>query len=86
MLKYKAVRTKGKIPLSRYFQKFKEGDYVAVAKEHSVIFGYSNRLQGRTGIVIGKRGEAYEVKIKDLNKPKTYMIKPIHLKKVELVK
>jgi large subunit ribosomal protein L21e len=83
MLSHKTPRTKGKFSFSRYFQKFKPGDSVAVVKELSITFGYGNKVQGRTGKVISKRGSAYEVQIKDLNKPKTYLIKPIHLKRIE---
>ncbi|PIN93107.1 50S ribosomal protein L21e [Candidatus Pacearchaeota archaeon CG10_big_fil_rev_8_21_14_0_10_31_24] len=83
MLKHKNPRQKGKLPLSKYFQTFKDGDSVAVVRELSQKFGYSTRLQGRTGKVIKKQGSAYDVEIKDLNKPKRYFIKPIHLKKIE---
>lgn len=83
MLKRKKPRTKGKFSFSRYFQKLKAGDSIAVVRELGVEFGYSKRLQGRTGKIIGKRGNAYGVEIKDLNKPKKYFIKPIHLKKIE---
>ena len=86
MAKHKTARQRGKIQLSKYFQSFKEGDYVAVAQELSEVFGYSKRIQGRTGRVIAKRGSAYEVEVNDLNKPKTYMLKPIHLKKIEVAK
>lgn len=82
MLKRKSPQQRGKLSLSKYFQEFKTGDTVAVVKEHSVIFGYSHRLQGRTGKVLAKRGTAYEVAINDLNKQKIHMIKPIHLRKV----
>lgn len=83
MLKHKKTRQKGKFSFMRYFQKLQPGDSVAVVQELSVKFGYSKRLQGRTGKVIEKRGSAYYVEIKDLSKPKKYLIKPIHLKKIE---
>ena len=86
MLKRKAPRTKGKISLSRYFQTFEKGDSVAVARELSVPLGYSKRIQGRTGKVIERKGDAYHVEINDLNKKKYYFIKPVHLKKVEVSK
>lgn len=86
MLKSKTPRTRGKISFKRFFQKFKEGDSVAVVQELSMSMGYSKRIQGRTGKVIAKRGSAYEIEIKDLNKPKRYLIKPIHLKKIEITK
>nr|AQS33351.1 hypothetical protein [uncultured archaeon]AQS34131.1 hypothetical protein [uncultured archaeon] len=83
MLKRKKPRQKGKFSFTRFFQKFKEGDTVAVVRELSIPFYYSKRLQGRTGKVLEKRGSAYYVEIKDLNKPKRYLIKPIHLKRIE---
>ncbi len=86
MLTHKKPRAKGKLSLSHYFQEFNAGDPVAVVKELSVPFGYSKRLQGRTGRIIEKRGSAYHIEIKDLNKPKRYIIKPIHLKKIQETK
>ncbi len=83
MLTHKTSREKGKISFTKYFQKFKTGDSVAVVRELSVPMGLSTRLQGRTGKVIAKRGSAYEVEIYDYNKAKNYCIKPIHLKKIE---
>ena len=83
MLKHKRLRSKGKISFTRYFQRFKPGDAVAVIRELSIKFGYPRKLQGRTGKVIEKRGAAYEVEIKDLNKPKRYLIKPIHLQRIQ---
>lgn len=82
MLSHKSPRQKGKISFTRYFQQFKPGDFVAVAKEHSVPFQYSHRLQGRTGKIIEKRGQSYYVEISDLGKPKKYSIKPVHLKRI----
>jgi ribosomal protein L21E len=84
MLKRKSTREKGKVSFTRFFQKFKEGDYVAVAEDKGFPLAYSQRIQGRTGRVIRKRGDSYEVIIKDINKPKTYFIAPIHLKKIEV--
>ncbi len=83
MLKRKNIREKGKISFSRYFQKFQPGDSVAVVRDLALIFGYSNRIQGRTGKVIEKRGSSYYVSIKDLNKEKRYLLRPVHLKKIE---
>ena len=85
MLKRKKPHQKGKFSFTRYFQAFKSGDSVAVARELSINFGYQKKLQGRTGKIIERRGTAYEIEIKDLNKPKRYLIKPIHLKKIENV-
>ena len=86
MVKRKSVRTRGKLQLSKYFQEFEKGDSVAVIKEKSIKSSFPVRLQGRTGIVEAKRGKAYVVKIKDQNKEKSFIIEPIHLKKIKQTK
>ncbi len=83
MNKRKKVRTKGKVKFSEYFQEFKEGERVAVVKELSQIPKFSKTLQGRSGVVDGKRGRSYIVKINDLNKEKSYIIHPVHLRKLK---
>ncbi len=86
MVRRKKIRTRGKLSLSRYFQKFKEGDTIAVAKEISLQPRFPKRIQGRTGVVKAKRGRVYMVMIKDQNKEKEYLISPIHLKKIKVLK
>lgn len=83
MVRRKDVRTRGKIPFSKYFQEFNEGESVAVIRERSVAFSFPVRLQGRTGKVEGKRGRSYVIEIKDQNKNKKFLIEPIHLKKIK---
>jgi large subunit ribosomal protein L21e len=82
MLKRKKIRERGKTRLSKYFQALNIGDRVAVVKELSERAVFPNRIQGKTGIVSGKRGRAYIVKIKDIEKEKLFIINPIHLKKI----
>ncbi|MEK6906497.1 MAG: 50S ribosomal protein L21e [Nanoarchaeota archaeon] len=82
MSKKKAVRTRGKLKLSRYFQELKKGDFVGVMIEPSLVSNIPKRLQGRTGLVDGKKGRAYIIKIKDMEKEKEFIINPIHLKKI----
>ena len=81
----KKVRTRGKLQFSRYFQKFQEGDNVAVVVEPSIKSSFPKRLQGRTGKIEDKRGKSYFVKIKDQNKEKRFLIEPIHLKKIKSI-
>ena len=83
MVDKKNPRMKGKLQLSKYFQDLKKGDNVAVYIEKSLKFNFPKRLQGRTGVVEGKRGRSYIVKIKDQTKPKEFLIAPIHLKKIK---
>lgn len=86
MSKRKAIRTRGKLRLSRYFQELEKGDGVAVVSEKAVNFSFPERLQGRTGSIVEKKGKAYLVKIKDKNKEKKFIIEPIHLRKIKTQK
>tara|TARA_Y100000310_G_scaffold69026_1_gene64378 strand:+ start:6078 stop:6329 length:252 start_codon:yes stop_codon:yes gene_type:complete len=83
MNKRKKRQEHGKIKLSRYFQKFKQGDRVAVIKELALQPKFPKQLQGRSGVIENKRGNSYVVKIMDLNKEKNYIIHPVHLKKLK---
>lgn len=83
MLKRKKTREKGKIKLSEYFKQLKPGDRVSVKRELAIQSSFPKRLQGRAGIIEEKRGKAYIVKIKDLNKEKRFIIQAIHLKKLK---
>lgn len=86
MSKRKKTRTRGKLQLSRYFQKLEKGDSVAVVRELSIKSSFPVRLQGRTGLIESKRGKAYIVKIKDQSKEKKFLIEPIHLKKIKQIR
>jgi len=83
MLKRKKIREKGKIKFSRYFQNLKIGDRVAVVQDISLKTGFPKRMQGRTGVIEGKRGKCYIVKIKDYAQEKRFIIRPVHLKKLK---
>jgi len=86
MVKRKNIRQRGKISLSKYFKKFKEGDFVAIKREISLGANFPKRLQGRTGIVGGKKGRTYIVKLKDQNLNREYLIEAIHLNKINQLK
>lgn len=81
--KYKAsLREKGKLPLSKYFQEFKEGERVNLKTHPNVQKGrFFPRFHGLSGIVKNKKGSCYEVKIKDGGKEKVICVHPIHLKR-----
>jgi len=83
MLKRKNVKKCGKLELSKYFQEFKVGEKVAVVKEHTLSPAFPLRLQGRTGLVAGKRGNAYIIKIFVGGIEKTHIINPSNLKKLK---
>ncbi|MEA3414138.1 MAG: 50S ribosomal protein L21e [Nanoarchaeota archaeon] len=83
MVRRKNIRTRGKISLSRFFQKFQPGEKVAIVKEISMQPKFPQRIQGKTGIVKSKRGRSYVVLIKDGKKDKEFILQPIHLKKIK---
>ena len=75
-------REKGKISLRRFLQGFTQGDKVILKANTAYQKGmYIARFHGKPGIVQAKRGECYEVAIKDNNKAKSVIIHPVHLKK-----
>ncbi|MEK6935515.1 MAG: 50S ribosomal protein L21e [Nanoarchaeota archaeon] len=83
MIANKSQREHGKLKLSNYFQEFKDGDRVAVIRELLVQPKFPAKIQGRSGRIVGKRGDSYLVNMKDLNKEKLYIIHPVHLKKLK---
>ncbi|PIN90293.1 50S ribosomal protein L21e [Candidatus Pacearchaeota archaeon CG10_big_fil_rev_8_21_14_0_10_35_13] len=83
MIKRKRIREKGKIRLSEYFKVLKEGETVAIVRELAERSNVPKRMQGRTGIVKGRRGNAYIVKINDINQEKEYVVKAVHLKRIK---
>ncbi len=79
----KNIRTKGKISLRRFFQRFKEGDRVYLSAEPAIQKGmYHPRFHGKAGTIKDKQGTNYHVEIKDGNKTKTVLTHPVHLKKI----
>jgi len=71
---------RGKFSLTRYFQTLKVGDQVQLGLEPSIHKGlYFRRFHSKTGVVVGKQGRCYVVKINDLGKEKTLIVHPIHL-------
>lgn len=83
MLKRKPLRSRGKVSFKRFFQTFKEGDSVSLVRELSSSKpSFPTRMQGRTGRVIGKRGNAYVIEVYDFNMKKQFIVKPVHLRMV----
>ena len=79
----KNIRRKGKIRLSRYFQKLKEGENVVLSMEPAVQKGlYFRRFHGKKGIVAGRKGRCYNILVMDGKKQKTLIVHPVHLKKI----
>jgi len=83
MLKHRSIKNKGKIKLSLYFQDLKEGDRVAIVREHALNPKFPKAIQGKTGIVAGTRGSAYLVQLRIGGLSKTYLVEGASLKKLK---
>jgi large subunit ribosomal protein L21e len=78
----KGIREKGKISLTRFLQTLAKGDRVVLKAESAYQKGlYFPRFHGLSGVVQGKQGDCYKVKINDLGKDKVLVVHPVHLKK-----
>jgi len=82
MAKSKQVRARGKIKLSDYFQHIKEGSLVSVQRDLGINASFPERIQGRSGKVIGTRGDAKLVEMMDGGKRKIFIIHPVHLRRL----
>jgi len=78
----KRRKDRGKLSISKYFQKFKIGDRVYLKAEPAIQKGmYHPRYHGKSAKIINKKGNCYEVLINDQKKEKKLIVHPIHLKK-----
>jgi len=78
----KRVREKGKLKLSSYFKKIDDDARVALVIDSGVRASFPKRLKGMSGKIAGSRGKFKLVEIKDGNKLKTFIIHPVHLRKL----
>ena len=68
-------------PITKKLQTFNEGDLVHIIIDPSIHRGQPHsRIHGKTAKVIGKRGSAYLLGLKDGNKYKELIVRPDHLK------
>ena len=73
---------RGKFSLTSYFQKLNEGDKVLLKAEPSVHKGmYFRRFDARPGVISGKQGRCYLVRVSDHGKEKKLIVHPVHLRK-----
>jgi large subunit ribosomal protein L21e len=78
----KKPRARGLSPITKGFQEFEEGARVNIIIDPSVHGGMPfSRFHGLTGVVIGRRGAAYEISVYDGDKLKTVVARPEHLKR-----
>ena len=58
----KSVRQKGKVSLTKFFQRLKDGDKVYLVAEPSIQGGmYFPRFHGKSGVIDGMQGKNYFV-------------------------
>jgi len=76
-------RDRGKVRISRYLQKFEEGETVSINMDASYRNIPHPRFQGKSGKVVATQGRAYYVKIRDGGKTKELLVNPEHLIKIK---
>ncbi|MEM0355129.1 MAG: 50S ribosomal protein L21e [Desulfurococcaceae archaeon] len=80
----KSIRERGAIPpLSLLMYEYSVGDRVHIVINPSITKGMPHRrFHGKTGVVVGKRGYSYIVKVEMGNKEKILFVRPEHLRPV----
>ena len=80
--RYKSKKWKGeKTTITKVLKEFNVGDRVHIVFDPSFHSGMPyRRFIGKTGIVTGKQGTCYLVKIRDMRAEKQALIHPAHLK------
>ena len=74
------MRSRGKLPLTKFLSTYNVGDRVTLMFEPSVQKGqYHMRFYGKVGLVVEKRGSAYAVEFHDGGKKKVIITHPVHL-------
>ncbi|MCD6465164.1 50S ribosomal protein L21e [Candidatus Bathyarchaeota archaeon] len=77
----KKPRERGKSSLSRLLYEYRSGDKVVIDIDPSIHKGMPHRrYQGKVGVVIGKRGRAYEISVTQGKAVKEIIVRPEHLK------
>ena len=76
----KTLRTRGMPNVTKSIQQFEEGQKVHIVLDSSVQKGQPHpRFHGKTGTIVGQRGRAWLLQIKDGNSTKTVIARPQHL-------
>lgn len=74
---------KGKVNIRKHLQSFNIGDHVQFVADSSVQKGmFLPRFYGKKGVVEAKQGRSYKVGIMDHNKQKSFVVNPVHLKRL----
>ena len=77
----KKPRERGKLGLSRLLRTFEPGEKVVIKIDPSVHKGMPHRrYQGKVGVVVSKRGRAYEINVTQGDAVKEVIVRPEHLR------
>ncbi len=75
---------RGQIPVNRALKEFEEGEKVRIKIEPSVHKGQPHRrFHGKMGVIDGKQGDAFVVKVEDGGKEKKVITRSEHLEKTD---
>ncbi len=77
----KKPRERGLQPIGRLLHEYQDGDKVVIKIDSSVHDGMPHpRYHGKVGIVEGKRGRAYVIKLVEGGKMRTIIARPEHIR------
>jgi len=76
------ARERGRSPVTRALEQYEVGEKANIVIDSSFHKGQPHvRFHGKTGEVIGRRGDAYLLSIREKGKEKTAIVRPEHLRK-----
>ena len=78
----KKITARKNVGITRYINSFKSGEKVHIDMLPPEGIPHP-KFHGKTGTVTAKRGNAYEISVKDMSADKKIYLKPEHLKKVK---
>jgi len=71
-----------KLGITKLVKTFNIGDEVCIDLKSGHFSGMPHpRYRGKRGVIVGKRGNAYIVKVRDYSAVKELVIPPVHLEK-----
>ncbi|MFH0831756.1 MAG: hypothetical protein V1886_02725 [archaeon] len=69
--------------LTTHFKGLKIGETVALVYHPTFPVFLPKRIEGQTGVIIGKRGKSYIVKVKQGSQYRQFIVESAHLKKIK---
>ena len=79
----RGLKIRGRVPITRQLAEFNEGETVRIRLDSRVRGGgISFRYNGRACKIVGRQGRAYKILLKDINKPKHFVVSARHLQKI----